>query len=296
MKALISAGKKKKKKSIELNHRDADNDGDGLRLLFPLGKRSIPLKEAHCGGTSIVPTQAYSAWNGIRVFVCWPLGELREVCHPWRWVSPTHPPTPQLNIIIPPEWKCFRDTWASRGWQSYFEGGVLLFTWLAMRDKRAPADMYSASDTETCQTDWGWMEGEPGSCRGESVRTVSVQNLLSISRWFWNGLSSSWSRRGGAWGMCEIQNTFQTRSFLNREQLQRSWVKEGNQFLTLSWNYTFSQGCGGGHNFLAGGPQPQWVLRFDRVGWSRSRWMEYYGAPPHRRKKIYLGIWRKHVL
>lgn len=64
----------------------------------------------------------------------------------------------QLNIIIPPEWKCFRDTWASRGWQSYFEGGVLLFTWLAMRDKRAPADMYSTSDTETCQdteTDWG---------------------------------------------------------------------------------------------------------------------------------------------
>lgn len=73
------------------------------------------------------------------------------------WTAGSLPPMAK-GVPNPPEWKCFRDTWASRGWQSYFEGGVLLFTWLAMRDKRAPADMYSTSDTEPCQdteTDWG---------------------------------------------------------------------------------------------------------------------------------------------
>lgn len=92
-----------------------------------------------------------------------------------------NPPTPQLNIIIPPEWKCFWDTlFRRRCANTYMTGnerqestswyGLCFWYW----------DILSPNTEPYTETDW--MEWEPGSHRRESVRTVSVQNLPSASR------------------------------------------------------------------------------------------------------------------
>lgn len=121
------------------------------------------------------------------------------------------PPPPPTKHNYPPRMKMFLKHMSL---QSYFEGGVQVLTWLAMTDKRTPADMDFASDTETycvwilklIHRHTGW-NGNLVPIEERAWGLSQCRMFYQLPDWFLNWLSCWW-RPGGIWGMCEIQNTF----------------------------------------------------------------------------------------
>lgn len=85
-----------------------------------------------------------------------------------------------------------------------------------------------------------------------------------------------------------LNRAFQTRHYANNNREQHASLKPRGLNISvfnlfLKGAFTLNQEWAN----LTGGPQ--------RVDRSSSRWMEFFGEPLHRRKKIYRGMCRKHV-